>query len=120
MLRGIVVVILMGVLATRAGAEVSASSPARVAQAAPPQTPVTAKVAGVEDVQWFDEGKVGRVVIKLDAAANFRAVSTRDYILIDFWLAREAPWRTTAVHHPYVRRIRVRQYTPHLARVYID
>ncbi|HLA24080.1 MAG TPA: phosphodiester glycosidase family protein [bacterium] len=128
MLRGILLVILIGALTAGAGAqvsphlpaEVSASAPARVAQAAPPQTPVTAKVAGVEDVQWFDEGKVGKVVIKLDAPANFRAFSTRDYILIDLWQAREARWQTTAVHHPYVRRIRVRQYTPQLARVYID
>lgn len=118
----------MGTLAAGAGAQVSprlpaelsTSTPAQVAQAPSPQTPVTAKDAGVEDVQWFDEGKVGKVVIKLDAPANFRAVSTREYILIDLWRAREARWRTTAVHHPYVRRLRVRQYTPQLARVYID
>ena len=128
MLRGILLVILIGALTAGAGAQVNPHlsaelgglAPARVAQAPPLPTPVTAKVAGVEDVQWFDEGKVGKVVIKLDAPANFRAVSTRDYILIDLWQAREAPWRTTAVHHPYVRRIRVRQYTPQLARVYID
>ena len=89
MLRGILLVILIGALTAGAGAqvsphlpaEVSASAPARVAQAAPPQTPVTAKVAGVEDVQWFDEGKVGKVVIKLDAPANFRAFmeAAREY-----------------------------------------
>jgi len=107
--RGMLLIILIGALAAGAGA-----------QAPPPPDPVTANVAGVRDVQWFDEGKIGRVVITLDAPANFRAASTRDYILIDVWQAREAAWRTMAVHHPYVRRLRVRQYTPHLARVYID
>jgi exopolysaccharide biosynthesis protein len=127
-LRSILVGILLGALAAGAGAQVGPHPPAelatippgRVAQALPPPEPVTAQVAGVEDIQWFDEGKLGRVVIRLDGPANFRAVSTRDYILIDIWRAREARWRTTAVHHPYVRRLRVRQYTPQLARVYID
>ena len=128
MWRVILFVILMGTLAAGAGgqvsprlpAELSTSAPARIAQSPSLPEPVTAKVAGVEDVQWFDEGKVGKVVIKLDAPANFRAVSTREYILIDMWRAREARWQTTAVHHPFVRRLRVRQYTPLLARVYID
>jgi exopolysaccharide biosynthesis protein len=128
--RSILVIIFVGALTAGAGAQVGPllqaerPTPAlvRVAQTPSPSasTPVTAKVAGVEDVQWFDEGKIGKVVISLDGPANFRAVSTREYVLIDLWRAREARWRTTAVHHPYVRRIRVRQYTAQLARVYID
>ncbi|HEY6102889.1 MAG TPA: phosphodiester glycosidase family protein [bacterium] len=134
MWRGVVVVILVGVLAAGAGAQVSPHLPAgfltpapvRVAQSSPPppppaaSTPVTAKVAVVQDVRWIDEGKIGKVVISLDGPANFRAVSTSEYVLIDIWRAGEARWRTTAVQHPYVRRLRVRQYTPQLARVYID
>jgi exopolysaccharide biosynthesis protein len=131
--RSILAVIFVCALAAGAGAQVNphlpaeraTSAPVHVAQAPPPppsagSDPVTAKIAGLEDVRWIDEGKIGKVIIRLDGPANFRAVSTREYVLIDIWRAREARWRTTAVHHPYVRRIRVRQYTPQLARVYID
>jgi len=134
---GILSIILIGTLAAGAAAQVSphlpaelstpppapsprAPAPPTVAQTSPSSAPVTAKVAGVEDVRWVEEGKTGKIVIRLDAPVNYRAVSTREYILIDIWRAREARWQTTAVHHPYVRRIRVRQYTPQLARVYID
>ena len=137
MRRGILSIVLIGTLAAGAAAQVSpplstglstpppaqsaqAPTPPTVAQSSPSSGPVTAKVATVEDVQWIDEGQTGKIVIRLDAAVNYRAVSTREYILIDVWRAREAQWRTTAVHHHYVRRLRVRQYTPQLARVYID
>lgn len=126
MLRSILAIIFVGALTAGAGAQVGppppADSPAAPGPAAqtPLPMPVTAQVAGVETVAWSAEGQIVKVVIGLDAQANFRAVSTRTYILVDIWRAKEARWQTMAVHHPYVRRIRVRQYLPQLARVYID
>ncbi len=126
MLRTILLVLFIGGLAAGAWAQVSPppavsiASP-RLAQFPQPSgAPTTAKVAGVQSVEWSADGPVAKVIIRLDAPVNFRAVSTHEYILVDLWRAREARWQTLAVHHRLARRIRVRQYTPELARVYID
>ncbi|HXF82013.1 MAG TPA: phosphodiester glycosidase family protein [bacterium] len=87
----------------------------------PPEgEPVTASHARLLDVQWSAEGALGKLLIRLDGPVNHRAFGNRSRIVLDMWRASNARWETIAVDHPYVRRLRIRQYTPGLARVYID
>jgi len=66
------------------------------------------------------DGPVGQVVIRTDAPVNFRAFASSSRIAVDLWRTYDARRRTVPVTHRYVRQLRVRQYTPELARVSID
>lgn len=72
------------------------------------------------DVVWSEEGQLGKLLIRTDGPVSYRAFATGSRIVLDMWQAGNARWQTIAIDHPYVRRLRVRQYTPGLARVYID
>lgn len=94
----------------------STAPPAAAAESARP-APAEGRLTGVT---WGLEGQVGRVTIRTDAPVNFRSYATGSQIVVDLWRATDARWATIPITHPYVRRLRVRQYTPELARVYID
>lgn len=87
--------------------------------AANPASPEPAR-GRLTGVTWSVEGQVAKIVIRTDAAVNFRSFGGRDRIVVDLWRARDAGWATLPVTHPFVRRLRVRQYAPELARIYID
>lgn len=82
--------------------------------------PPTAASVRLEDVVWTEEGQVGKLIIRTDAPVNFRAFSGKGSIAVDLWRAHNAEWRTQPLAHAYARRLRIRQYTPELARIYID
>lgn len=76
--------------------------------------------ARLTDVTWSTEGQIGKLLIRTDGPVNHRAFANSSRIVLDMWQAGNAQWETIPIDHPYVRRLRVRQYTPGLARVYID
>ncbi|MDQ7843887.1 MAG: phosphodiester glycosidase family protein [Armatimonadota bacterium] len=95
------------------------------ATAAPPRpvgggSPVTAAQTMIGGVEWTTEGPIGKLLIRLDGPVNFRAYAERHSIVLDLWEAGNARWHTEAVDHEYVRRLRIRQYMPGLARIYLD
>jgi len=71
-------------------------------------------------VEWWTDGLVGKLLIHVDGPVNFRAYADNHSIVLDLWEAGNARWQTLPIEHDYVRRLRVRQYTPGLARVYLD
>lgn len=93
--------------------EAPRSAPAPTVRPAPAEGRLTG-------VSWSTQGPVGKVQIRTDAPLNYRSYATGDRIVIDLWQASNARWTTTPVAHAHVRRLRVRQYTPELARIYID
>ncbi|HET6946531.1 MAG TPA: phosphodiester glycosidase family protein [bacterium] len=74
----------------------------------------------VTNVEWATDGQVGKVLIRTDGPVNFRAFANSSRIVLDLWQAGDARWQTLPIDDAYVRRLRIRQYTPGLARVYID
>ena len=74
----------------------------------------------VTNVEWTTDGQVGKLLIHTDGPVSFRAFASNSSIVLDLWQAGDARWQTLPIDHPYVRRLRIRQYTPGLARVYID
>lgn len=82
--------------------------------------PPTAASVRLEDVTWTEEGQIGKLTIRTDAPVNFRAFAGKSTIAVDLWRAHNAEWRTEPLAHAYARRLRIRQYTPELARIYID